>query len=57
MYNFIFQEFAPPGNWIHMDIAGVMKSKGLDGSYLSSGMSGTPTRALVQMIINLSEKS
>lgn len=57
MYNIIFQEFAPPGNWIHMDIAGVMKSKGLDGSYLSSGMSGTPTRALVQMIINLSEKS
>lgn len=52
----ILQEFAPPGDWIHMDIAGVMKSNGEDSLYISRGMSGKPTRALVQLISNLSEK-
>lgn len=51
----ILQEFAPPGDWIHMDIAGVMKSNGEDSLYISRGMSGKPTRALVQLISNLSE--
>lgn len=54
---FILQEFAPPGDWVHMDIAGVMKSSGDDSSYISSGMSGKPTRALVQLISNLSERT
>jgi len=54
---YILQEFAPPGDWIHMDVAGVMKSNGTDGLYISSGMSGKPTRALVQFISNLSEKT
>ncbi|XP_025191013.1 cytosol aminopeptidase-like isoform X2 [Melanaphis sacchari] len=51
------KEFAPPGDWIHMDIAGVMKSNGEDGLYISSGMSGKPTRALVQFISNFSQKN
>ncbi|XP_015364514.1 PREDICTED: cytosol aminopeptidase-like isoform X2 [Diuraphis noxia] len=51
------KEFAPPGDWIHMDIAGVMKSNGEDSLYISRGMSGKPTRALVQLISNLSEKT
>lgn len=54
---YILQEFAPPGDWIHMDIAGVMKSDGKDGLYISSGMSGKPTRALVQLISNLCERN
>jgi len=53
----ILQEFAPPGDWIHMDIAGVMKANGEDSLYISRGMSGKPTRALVQLISNLSEKT
>lgn len=57
MYVFILQEFAPPGDWVHMDIAGVMKSSGEDSPYISSGMSGKPTRALVQLISNLSERT
>lgn len=40
-----------------MDIAGVMKSKGVDNSYISSGMSGKPTRALIQLVSSLSETS
>lgn len=56
--NFILlQEFAPPGDWAHMDIAGVMKPGGESGSYVSSGMSGKPTRALVQFISNLSKRT
>lgn len=54
---YLLQEFAPPGDWIHMDIAGVMKSNGKDGLYISNGMSGKPTRALIQFILNLSEKT
>ncbi|XP_050438807.1 cytosol aminopeptidase-like isoform X2 [Adelges cooleyi] len=51
------KEFAPPGDWVHMDIAGVMKSNGQDSSYISSGMSGQPTRALVQFILDISKQS
>ncbi|XP_025419362.1 cytosol aminopeptidase-like isoform X2 [Sipha flava] len=51
------KQFAPHGNWIHLDIAGVMKSSGESDSYISSGMSGKPTRALVQFISNLSKRS
>lgn len=51
------QEFSPPGDWIHMDIAGVMKSGGVDGSYISSGISGKPTRAIVQLISNICERT
>ena len=36
----------------HLDIAGVMNSKGPQG-YLSSGMTGRPTRSLIQMLSKL----
>lgn len=55
-YIYIFyysQEFAPPGDWIHMDIAGVMKSAHENNSYVSGAMTGKPTRALVQFVSNL----
>ncbi|XP_050531055.1 cytosol aminopeptidase-like isoform X2 [Daktulosphaira vitifoliae] len=51
------KEFAPPGEWVHMDIAGVMKTDGKDSPYISSGMSGKPTRALVQLILDISKKT
>jgi len=40
-----------------MDIASVMKSDGTDSSYISNGMSGKPTRALVHLISRLSEET
>ncbi|VVC30693.1 Peptidase M17, leucyl aminopeptidase, C-terminal,Peptidase M17, leucyl aminopeptidase, N- [Cinara cedri] len=47
------KEFAPAGDWIHMDVAGVMKSAHENNSYVSGGMTGKPTRALVQFVLNL----
>jgi aminopeptidase len=47
------QEFVPKGNWIHVDIAGVMEtSEKLP--YLAKGMTGRPTRTLVEFISTLS---
>ncbi|KDR15938.1 hypothetical protein L798_09865, partial [Zootermopsis nevadensis] len=43
------KEFVPKGNWMHMDIAGVMEtSEKLP--YLAKGMTGRPTRTLVEFI-------
>jgi aminopeptidase len=43
------QEFVPKGNWIHMDIAGVMgTSEKLP--YLAKGMTGRPTRTIIEFI-------
>ncbi|XP_075222712.1 cytosol aminopeptidase-like isoform X2 [Lycorma delicatula] len=42
------KEFAPKGDWIHLDIAGVMGP--LEGPYLQKGMTGRPTRTLVQLV-------
>ncbi|CAK8688572.1 unnamed protein product [Clavelina lepadiformis] len=38
--------------WAHLDIASVMSSNGTDVSYLSAGMSGRPTRTLIEFIRN-----
>lgn len=47
------KEFVSPGiPWAHMDIAGVMTNKS-EVPYLSKGMSGRPTRTLVEFINNL----
>lgn len=36
-----------------MDVAGVMKSDIKKNSYVSGGMTGKPTRALIQFVANL----
>jgi len=36
--------------WAHFDIAGVMDTKGSDAKYLAKGMTGRPTRTLVNII-------
>jgi len=45
------REFTKCPTWLHLDMAGVMESEG-EVSYLSSGMSGRPTRTLVKFIQN-----
>ncbi|XP_046685530.1 cytosol aminopeptidase-like [Homalodisca vitripennis] len=44
------KEFAPPGDWIHLDIAGVMGPAD-NLPYLQKGMTGRPTRTLIQLLI------
>ena len=48
------KEFAPPGDWLHLDIAGVM-SDGEAIPYLGKGMTGRPTRTIVEFIRRHSE--
>ena len=42
--------------WLHLDIAGVMDNSAGDIKYLSSGMSGRPTRTLVHYLQQLSSQ-
>lgn len=46
-------EFVPCGDWLHMDTYGVMYSNGKDYPYLRKGMSGRPTRTLVEFLSQL----
>lgn len=46
-------EFVPCGDWLHMDIRGIMRSSGKDYWYLRRGMSGRPTRTLVEFLSQL----
>lgn len=46
-------EFVPCGDWLHMDTLGVMWSNGKDYPYLRKGMSGRPTRTLVEFLSQL----
>ncbi|KAL0269238.1 UNVERIFIED_CONTAM: hypothetical protein PYX00_007040 [Menopon gallinae] len=46
------KEFAPTKNWVHLDIAGVSGPND-DIPYLSKGMTGRPTRTLIQLLRNL----
>ncbi|XP_044738303.1 cytosol aminopeptidase-like [Chrysoperla carnea] len=49
------REFVPENiKWMHLDIAGVMS--GSCGKYLKDGMSGRPTRTLIQFIEQISQK-
>ncbi|XP_058055744.1 cytosol aminopeptidase-like [Anopheles bellator] len=44
------REFLPCGQWIHIDALNVMKTKGSDFSYIRRGMTGRPTRTLIEFI-------
>lgn len=46
-------EFVPCGDWLHLDTHGVMLSNGKDFRYLRKGMSGRPTRTLVEFMSQL----
>ncbi|ERL90512.1 hypothetical protein D910_07860 [Dendroctonus ponderosae] len=46
-------EFVPCGDWLHMDTYGVMRTDGKDYPYLREGMSGRPTRTLVEFLSQL----
>ncbi|XP_054264380.1 cytosol aminopeptidase-like isoform X2 [Macrosteles quadrilineatus] len=48
------KEFAPPGDWMHLDIAGTMFADDYGGmSYLQKGMTGRPTRTLIQLLVQI----
>ena len=49
---FSFQEFAPPGEWMHLDMAGVMGPTD-NTPYLHKGMTGRPVRMLIQFLTQL----
>lgn len=46
------KQFTKCGSWLHLDMAGVMENNG-SVSYMSSGMSGRPTRTLVKYVQQL----
>ena len=46
------QEFVPKGEWLHLDIAGVMATTE-NLPYLAKGMTGRPTRTLIEFISSL----
>lgn len=47
------REFLPNCDWIHLDTYGVMRSDGKDKSYLRRGMSGRPTRTIIEFLAQL----
>jgi len=49
------RQFTTCPSWLHLDMAGVMENQSDDVSYLSKGMSGRPTRTLIQYIAELSK--
>ncbi|XP_006822705.1 cytosol aminopeptidase-like [Saccoglossus kowalevskii] len=50
------REFVTCQNWAHLDVAGVMLNKD-EVPYLGNGMTGRPTRTLVEYVSNLSKKT
>lgn len=46
-------EFVPCGDWLHLDTQGVMLTNGKEYYYLRKGMSGRPTRTLVEFLSQL----
>lgn len=50
------KEFIPPVDWIHLDTYGVNLSDGKTWSYLRKGMSGRPTRTVVEFLAQLACK-
>lgn len=49
------REFVPCGEWLHIDNFGVMVSDGeTDPAYLRAGMTGRPTRTLIEFLYQLS---
>lgn len=49
------REFVTSPHWAHLDIAGVMSNKD-EVPYLRKGMSGRPTRTLVEFAANLAQR-
>jgi aminopeptidase len=49
------KEFVTNDNWMHLDIAGVMKNSG-EVPYLSKGMAGRPTRTIVEFMDKMANK-
>jgi len=47
------RQFVPPVDWLHLDTYGVNRSDGRTYPYLRRGMSGRPTRTLVEFIAQL----
>lgn len=45
--------FVDTDNWIHIDAQSVMLANGTDQPYLKKGMSGRPTRTLVELIAKI----
>nr|ACJ05317.1 leucine aminopeptidase-like protein [Crassostrea gigas] len=50
------KEFVNNKNWLHLDIAGVMTNSG-DVAYLGKGMSGRPTRTVIEFINLMSKET
>ncbi|XP_046385180.1 cytosol aminopeptidase-like isoform X2 [Ischnura elegans] len=48
------KEFVARGDWMHLDIAGVMSSTGESPPYISRGMAGRPTRTLIEFLSQFS---
>ncbi|KAK7479338.1 hypothetical protein BaRGS_00029416 [Batillaria attramentaria] len=48
------KEFVKSDHWVHLDIAGVMMNKD-EVPYMSKGMSGRPTRTIVELLQKLSQ--
>lgn len=46
-------EFLPCGDWLHLDTKGVMYTKGNMCPYMREGMTGRPTRTLVEFLSQL----
>lgn len=46
-------EFVPCGDWLHIDTYGCMHTDGKDFKYLRRGMTGRPTRTLVEFLSQL----
>jgi aminopeptidase len=47
------REFVPPCDWIHLDTYGVQRTDGRSIPYLRRGMSGRPTRTIVEFLAQL----
>jgi len=50
------KEFVKDSNWVHLDIAGVMMNKD-EVPYLGKGMSGRPTRTVVEFLQKRSQQT
>jgi len=51
------REFVPPVDWLHLDTFGVNRSDGETWSYLRRGMSGRPTRTVIEFLAQMACQS
>ena len=51
----LLREFAEDADWVHLDIAGTATATGSKG-HLVKGATGTPTRTLAQLAVNLANE-